>query len=125
MKSSIIIIIVVIATAIISALCFSKFERQGNEMNLLEKSIADVKKIVPEGNAVSIQLVGAKMEYAIFTRYFLAPRRVHYPEIKSDTILIINSNGCKDSVMTNVVKSKRILWQHTDSANTYTLIQDR
>lgn len=91
-------------------------------MDLLGKSIAGLKTIIPEDRAFSIQLVQAKMEYAIFTRYFLAPRHASYPQINTDTVLIINNIHWNDSVMANVVNKRKIIWRSTDSANAYTLV---
>ncbi len=122
LRSYTVIAIAVIITMVTSVQCAKKFRDAPDEMDAFDACIAGIKDVLPPDRAFSLELINTKQEYELFTRYFLVPRRMFYPVVATDTVLVINRAGETDSVMKYSLNNKKILWQNKDSQNTYTLI---
>lgn len=123
MKSYVVLIVMAATVAAGTALHAYK-TLQPAELDIINQSLDEAKRIVPSGSHISFKGEPSKSELLSWTRYAMVPVYVD-PDDGYDTMLIVRYKVNGDSVLSEIVRSRKLFWQHTDSIYHYSLSTTR
>ena len=123
MRHYFILMAVAIAVITTSTLAIQKQQRVFAPLDHFHNLIDGAKAYLPLGSRFSLQLINTNLEVQFYTRYTMAGRLMYYPEIKTDTVLLIADKLSQHTV--GAFAKKKILWHNEDSNMAYFLICSR
>ena len=119
MKSHIVLIVIAATVAAGTALHAYNTSRP-SELDNLGKALTGARRILQPDSRVSFKGEPSKSELLSWARYGMVPVYLDAND-QYDTTLIIQYRTNGDSNLSNIVSSRKLLWQHTDSIYHYSL----